>query len=131
MNLWKKIKNLLRKLAGRDLSKATEEPPFEWVSPKQPPLKEPKIILKANETSYAPTDFRFERPLPTKTLEEKLREEWLPKPTTKRRTRDKSHRPPAANHNIGKHMKGKSHGQSKDYRKSTKAHLGVKEEEND
>jgi len=46
-----------------------------------------------------------------KSLEERIREQILPEPQTKRRTIPHHHAPPAAQHHdaIAKHMKGKGH----------------------
>lgn len=151
--MWKKIKQILRKLAGKDLPKSvTEQPEPRYLFRDEPPdiNIEKAIIQRAREewlpqptkTDVAEDMHRTEAeeslrgtPYDRDSIEEKeqrMREEWLPKPTTKRKTRDKSHRPPAAEHDIGELMKGKG-TTSKRYRKTIKEspQLKIEEEEDD
>ncbi|MBA7637515.1 hypothetical protein ES703_45160 [subsurface metagenome] len=103
-----KIKKTLRQLCGKDLPKSVTKQP------------EPRYLFRDE-----PPDINIE-----KAIIQRAREEWLPQPTTKRKTRDKSHRPPAAEHDIGELMKHKgSKRQLKQYITSTKAHLGPEEED--
>ena len=143
MNLWKKIKKALRQLAGKDLPKSVikEPEPPRWVPPKQAPLREPLItkphlsridvkaetkrILEKTRREVFPYDGKLHKT----TLEERTRQEWLPKPTTKRRTRDKTHRPPAAQHNISHLMKAKGGRHSRYYHQTIKKSPGTKIEE--
>ena len=107
MTLWKKIKQILRKLAGKDLPKSVTKQP------------EPRYLFRDE-----PPDINIE-----KAIIQRAREEWLPQPTTKRKTRDKSHRPPAAEHDIGELMKGKGGRHSSYYHKTIKQSPGTKIEE--
>jgi len=73
----------------------------------------------------------------TKTLDEIIedqeRKRWLPTPTTRRRTRTTTKRPPAAEHGdaIARAMKGKGKGHHPTYRRTTKAHVSPEEPEDD
>ncbi len=142
---WKKLKRILRKLAGKDLPKSvTEEPePRHYVNLKQAPIKETrwqkestlKYLTKEENITAEPILSRDDLTIPyphEKTLEEKIQEQWMPKPTTKRKTRDKSHRPPAASHDIGELMKGKGGRHSRYYHKTIKdsPDTKIEEEEN-
>jgi len=110
MEIWKKLKRIIRMLAGKDLPKSVTKEP------------EPRYLYK-NE----PPDIHIEEG-----IIQRMREEWLPQPTTKRKTRDKSHRPPAAEHDIGELMKGKGGRHSRYYHKTIKKspQLKIEEEEN-
>lgn len=130
--------NFLRRFwnwfTGKDLPSSVAEPekrkPMIISTPRgkddyfQKIFDEPQ---KKGSTSspYEPFDTRTEEEI----LEEKLREEWLPEPTTTRKTHDKFHRPPAAQHDIGRLMRGTgSKRQHQTYKASKKARIQPEEE---
>ena len=124
MTLWQKIKRFFRQLAGKDLPKAIVENETTRIMRDKPLMEALRRARKEGSRS------RSYEPLVTK--EELARKEWLPKPTTRRRTRSRSYQPPAEQHRkaISKHMKGKGR-HAPWYRKSIKKSPKLRMEEED
>jgi len=111
--IWQTLKNWIRQILGKDLPKAVVEVDGVGVSTSGQNLEGGGVPSRLHH-------HQFPKPI---SLEERVRAEFLPEPTTKRRHIPRRERIPARNVDLGKLMKGKGKGQHKFYRRSTSARI--------
>jgi len=119
MTLWQKIKNFFRQIGGKDLPNAVVKEPMERL---------PSPYHEILEITVAEG-----RPMTTKEIEQKFREQYLPESPKPPKIRRRHPGLPkfgaaAKNVDLGKFMKGKSKGHHKDYRRSVKRRLQPEED---
>lgn len=105
--------------------------------------EEAKVIVKSLEADMETVQVSEQRVIKTdipevaemardmarKMREEKIQQQFLPKPTIRRRLIPHRERIPAVQHDLGKHFKGKGKHHHKAYRASVKAHKKIDEDE--